>query len=396
MLKIHDNLNPAECHDFRLSKIDYSSSWDFILTSSSQPNFFLTFTIPYSDSTFHDGYSTSIYLVKNKFFAQKDVVEVRINENPSDNGRIGYIVQLNSLFDTTILTLNKHLFSFVYYALGNIFFNSDFKQTKAPSFLKSVFTITDFFDDDILLLIICDQVVSKIPNFKLENYFPALYKRGFYLHNDNWATQFLNSSTKVSDNFADIYSNKNKFNYYSLKLEKVSTALYNEDYIDILFKKQLLIKNDPETRFLLLYQIIELLISQILTLELNKKVCSNPTPLQSFELKNSIDEITKELHRISLLLNPPYTKINPLIVEDLKSEIYSLLQILNFPSYQAPYDTNKVNFAGIFYDYRNKLLHTHRSFKSPGLNEPDILIRMSSINSLVELLTIDILTSYAP
>lgn len=394
MLKIYDNLNTEIEYDFRLSNIKFDNQWIFSLNSVDQPHFNLEFKVPYTQNSFHDGYSTSVFLLKNKYFAQKDVIEVRVNESIGDNGRIGYILQLNSIFDPKVLNINKHLFSFIYYSLGNIFYNLDFKQTRKPTFAKTIFDISDFFDDDILLLIICDQVVAKIPNFKIFDYLPALYKRGFYIHDLNKNSQFYNESLKVKDNYDELENSKNRYNYYSLKLEKISSDLTNDDYILALFQTQLLRKADAETRFLILYQIVEILISKILTFELNKKVCNAVVPILSIDLKNLLAELSKESKRIALLMSTQYTTLSADISNALKSEIYSILNDIDIPEYSLPYDPGKTVFHDLFYDYRNKLLHSHRSFKSLLLNEVKINDQMRSINSLTELVVIDILTTF--
>lgn len=393
MIKIYDNYNSNVSFDFRLKRVEQQNEWVYILNSKDIQNFELKFTLPHKISSFHDGYSTSVFLLKNKFFAQKDVIEIRVNELAINNGRIGYIVQLNSIFDEKIISVNKHLFSFFYYALGNIFYNLDFKQTKKPDFSKTVFDITDFFDDDILVLITCDQDTNQITDFKIDSYLPSLYQYGFYIFNEPLTSSFYNTSLEVSSNYTNLSNNKNRDGYFSLRLNKVAPVIANEDYLYGMFNKQLLKKNDQETRFLILYQVIEILISKILTAELTKKICGTTTPLEAFKLKEAIEEEVKEGTRISHLFNT-YTTTSNGLKEDLKREIYNLLQYLLFPDFQYPFDPSTTSFHKVFYVYRNKLVHNHRYFKNNLLDESNINLRMETINSLVELLVIDVVNSF--
>lgn len=393
VLRIHDNYDPNTFFEFRLSNVEFQNAWIYTLNSENMQHFELKFILPQKFDSFHDGYSTSVYLIKNKFFAQKDVVEIRVNELSANNGRIGYIVQLNSIFDEKIISVNKHLFSFLYYAIGNIFYNLDFKQTKNPSFSKTTFEITDFFDEDVLIFITCDQDTNQISNFKIDSYLPSLYQHGFYIINELIPTTYYNTSSRVRDNYSHVLNNQNKAGYNSLKLEKVSDKIANEDYLYGIFNKQLLKKSDQETRFLILYQIVEILISKILTNELTKKVCGLTIPLEAFKLKSAIEEEVRESARISHLFNS-YTNSDNGLKNELNQEIYRLLQYLQFPDYLASFNPLENIFHSTFYDYRNKLLHSHRSFRNNTLDEENIYAKMENINSLVELLIIEVVNSF--
>jgi hypothetical protein len=393
VLKIYDNYDPSISFDFRLSKVEYQGEWVFVLNSLSIPTYEMKFRLPHEIDSFHDGYSTSVYLIKNKYFAQKDVIEIRVDEISENKGRIGYIVQLNSIFDEKLISVNKHLFSFYYYALGNIFYNLDFKQNKKPDFSKTLFDISDFFDDDILLLITCDQDTNKIPDFKIESYLPSLYKYGFYMANESSIYSFHNTSSEIQGNYLSLSYNISRVGYFSLKIDKVADVIANEDYLYGLFNKQLLKKSDQETRFLILYQVIEILISKILTIELTKKICGAIVPIEAFKLKSAIEEEVRENTRISYLFNR-YTILSHTIKEDLKREIYLLLQYLQFDDFKTAYISSLINFNDVFYIYRNKLVHNHRSFKNSTLNEHDIQLRMEKINSLAELIVIEIVNTF--
>ncbi len=366
----------------------------FLKRVRTQPLYDLIFKMPHLIDSFHDGFSVSVYLLKNSFFAQRDVIEVRIPEVTKDQGRIGYITQLSSIFDPTVLTVNKHLHSYFYYTLGNIFFNDDFKQTKNPDFSKTTFDIGDFFDDDTLVLMLCDQITATVPNFKIESYAAALYEKGFYFVEQNFDSHFQNTSNFVATNYTDLYANRNRMGYSSMRLTAPVADLLTDDFVPRLFKKHLLKKIDHGTRFLMLYQVVELLITKILTIELHKTI-NTPTPLEGFKLKEQINDLAKESTRINTLFNN-YSQINAAIGQALHQEIYTLLKYVDFQDYSDPYPPASVSVPGIFYDFRNKLLHNHRSFKAPAILEGQVQNSLISINSLVELLIINITNSYQP
>lgn len=390
MLRILDNYNPAVSYEFRMRTVQYENGWKYTLNNATLQLYDLEFKMPHLIDSFHNGFSVSVYLLKNRNFAQRDVIEVRIPEVTQNNGRIGYITQLSAIFDPGILTVHKHLHSYFYYALGNIFYNDDFKQTKTPNFSKTTFDISDFFDDDVLLLMTCDQITAGVPNFKIENYTAALYEKGFYFIEPTEESFFQNTSSYVNTNYTDLYATRNRFGYLSVRLEATVSDLLTDDFAPRLFKKHLLKKVDPETRFLMLYQVIELLIPKILTIELRKTITA-PNQLESFKLKDKINELAKEGTRISHLFTT-YSHIVPGIGNNLHQEIYNLLQHIGFTDYADPYTPGSV--ADIFYDFRNKLLHSHRTFKAPALSESFIQNSLININSLIELLIINITNSY--
>lgn len=392
MLKIQDNYNLADFFDFKLIHVEKNRQWSYVLNSATQPGFNLQFDLPYSFD-FQSGYSVSPYFFKNRHFAQKDVIEVRVDGYLRDNGRIGYLVQLNSIFDPKILSINKYLFSYFYYTLGNIFFNDDYKQLKIPDFSKTTFEITDFFDEDVLVLMVCDQLSAEIAGFKIENYIADMYRHGFYLVSSSRKNLYTNSSHFVKDNFDSIRSNANKLGHYSLKLRSLSNEIVGEDFFSETFKKLLLKDVDPETRFLTLYQTVEILITKILTNELLRNVCSATIRLEGFALKRLLDEEVKEMTRITHLFNS-YSYSDQGLKNELTQEIYALLQYCGFPDYTTSFDPNKTTMHDLFYDYRNKLLHSHRHFKLSGLNEQLVLKRMKDINDLTELLIIDVILTF--
>lgn len=392
MLQIKDDYNNGDLFDFRLNKVEYNQGWVYTLTSE-KISYPLIFKLPYLYDSVHPGNSVSVYLLKNNFFAQSHVIEIKVDECTRDNGRIGYITQLNSIFDSSILSVNKHLISYFYYAIGNIFFNDDFKQTKIPDISKGTFDISDFFDDDVLLLMVYDQAVNEIPNFNIQTYIPSLYKYGFYFITKNRRCVFENNTNIINSNYQYVTTTPNKAGYFSLRLLNIKPEIITETFLYEIFQNQLLKKNDQETRFLILFQVIEVLIAKILTVELKQKICTPNIPLEAVDLRKAISDELSTTGRINkLFIN--YTNIDHSLKEIIKQEIYEFLSILGFSLYTTQFDSLSVTLPTIFYDYRNKLVHNHRAFMSNILSDIFIEGKMNNINSLAELIIIDIITTY--
>lgn len=393
MLLIKDTLPSTDTHQFKLSSVLIEDCISFSLTSETYVGVDINFTLEYPKTKIPTGYSVTVHLFKNKHFSQKDIIDLRVNELLGNSGKMGYFFRLDALFEKDVLQLNPHIYPYAYFAMEHLFSSETSLQTKTYELNSNPPLITDFFDEDTIILVICNEYANVINNFTISNYLAPLFLNGFVKFENTKGIDVFNENDLIKINFEGIKNIARPDGAYVLRLTSPIEMLTKETFIPYLYQYLLQYKSDSITRFITLYQIIEISISKIFHLKVESKVCANLNSLTSFQLKKFLGDIQKEKTRIDALFNE-YARPSAPLENQLKDSIKDFFIHVIDLDYTDPLKNEKYTLADIFYDYRNKLVHNYRLIHTPGIDNQLTQNKMEFINDLTEIFISQIISNF--
>lgn len=393
MLIINDSLPSTDIHEFKLSSVSIDDSISFELTSETYAEVKIDFTLEYPKEKIPPGYSVSVHLFKNKHFSQKDIIDFRVKEIEKNGGKIGYFFRLDALFEKDILQLNPHIYPFAYYAIEYLFSSKISLQNKTFEFNSNTPTINDFFDEDIIILVTCNENTNVINNFSISNYLAPLFLYGFIKFDNTISSDSFNENDLIKKRFEEIKNITRNDGVLTLKLRSPIELLTKETFIPHLYENLIQYKNESITKFITLYQIVEISISKIFHLKVQSKVCNNLNNLTSFKLREFLGDIQKEKTRIVALFNEFARPTNDLETQ-LRDAIKDFFVHVNDTDYVYPPNNIDFTLADVFYDYRNKLVHNYRLIHKPGIDNQLTQQKMELINDLTEIFISQIISNF--
>jgi hypothetical protein len=243
--------------------------------------------------------------------------------------------------------------------------------------IRNNYELTDFYGEDIIILVLCNSSLQKIDNFQIDNYITSLYSYGYYFCEPT-------ENLKEIDTISDSENPSGK----KLIIQKNSPCLQKEDYLYRLFKD--LLKNEEHhlVRFYLLYQVIELMIQIVferrIVEEISKFNISEDKDVR--KLKNKIEDISKEDRRVSILINNDVKINNP----NLLISCNELIKLFNDDDSNEKDDiSKKQDLGGVLYDVRCLIVHQFRKLPEKTLEE-----KLREINKEFENIVIKIILDY--
>ena len=393
MLILKEDIPSVETHNFKLSSVGIDNKITFELTSETYEGVDIKFTLESQIHKVFSAYSVSVHLFKNSHFSQKDIIDLRVDGFIQRKGQVGYLFRLDALFEPDALQLNEHTFSYAYYALEKIFSEEISFQTKTIELKTNEFRIADFFDEDTIILVLCNEYISRINNFSIDNYLASLYLNGFINFNKNIEIEHFNNASIIESNYANVKKVFRNDGVFVLRVPQANTVLAGENFVYHLFLNLIQKKTDPITRFIMLYQIVEIFISKIFHLKVQSKICNDLSNLTNIQLRDFLSDIQKEKTRIKALLNEYARPTSPLETE-LRQTIIDFFVHVNDPDYKDASKYDELSLTDVFYEYRNKLVHNYRQVHAPGIDNVLTIEKMSSVNSLTEVLMAQVISNF--
>jgi hypothetical protein len=393
MLILKEEVPSTETHIFKLSNVNSNGKINFELTSETYEGVKIDFTLESKIYTLFTGYSVSVYLFKNPHFSQKDIIDLRVDGFNHRRGQIGYMFRLDALFESDALLLNEHTFSYAYYALEKIFSDDINLQTREIELTSKEYTITDFFDPDTIILVLCNEYIADITDFSVNNYLASLYLNGFINFNKSIEIEQFNNSSIIETNYNNVKSILNTNGAFVLRVPSANSILLGENFVSHLFQNLIQKKTDSITRFIMLYQIIEIFISKIFHFKVQSKICNNLSTLTSFQLKEFLSDIQKEKTRITALFSD-YAIPTSTLEAELKQTIIDFFEHVNDSDYNDVAEHPNLTLTDVFYDYRNKLVHNYRQIHAPGIDNDLTIKKMEKVNSLTEVLVAQVISLF--
>lgn len=393
MLILKEEVPSIETHIFKLSNVATNDKINFELTSETYEGVKIDFTLESKIYTLFTGYSVSVHLFKNSHFSQKDIIDLRVDGFNQRRGQIGYMFRLDALFEADALLLNEHTFSYAYYALVKLFSEDINLQTKEIELTSKEYTITDFFDPDTIILVLCNEYIANINDFSVNNYLASLYLNGFINFNKSIEIEQFNNAAIIETNYNNLKNILSTDGAFVLRVPSANSILVGENFVSHLFQNLIQKKADSITRFIMLYQIIEIFISKIFHLKVQSKICNNLSTLTSVQLKEFLSDIQKEKTRINALFND-YAKPTSALEAELKQTIIDFFEHVNDSDYNDVAEHSNLTLTDVFYDYRNKLVHNYRQVHAPGIDNNLTIKKMEKVNSLTEVLVAQVISLF--
>lgn len=294
--------------------------------------------------------------------------------------RLGWIFPIQALLSNEHQYAdNKHFLKYAYVAFLKLLKNQEEYTTFNPLFSKITnnYKLTDFYGEDIIILVLCNSPLQKIDNFQVDNYITSLYSYGYYF------CQPIENLKEI-----DTRSDSENPTGKNLILQKNSSCLQKEDYVYRLFKD--LLKNEEHhlVRFYLLYQVIELIIQIVFERKILEEIKNfNNNPDKNIrKLKEKIDNISTEKKRVSILINDDVKINNP----NLLISCNELIKLFNDDDSNEKDDiSKKQDLGGALYDVRCLIFHQFRKLPDKILEE-----KLREINKEFENIVIKIILDY--
>jgi hypothetical protein len=294
--------------------------------------------------------------------------------------RLGWIFPIQALLSNEHQYAdNKHFLKYAYVAFLKLLKNQEEYTTFNPLFSKITnnYKLTDFYGEDIIILVLCNSPLQKIDNFQVDNYITSLYSYGYYF------CQPIENLKEI-----DTRSDSENPTGKNLILQKNSSCLQKEDYVYRLFKD--LLKNEEHhlVRFYLLYQVIELIIQIVFERKILEEIKNfNNNPDKNIrKLKEKIDNISTEKKRVSILINDDVKINNP----NLLISCNELIKLFNDDDSNEKDDiSKKEDLGGALYDVRCLIVHQFRKLPDKILEE-----KLREINKEFENIVIKIILDY--
>jgi hypothetical protein len=327
----------------------------------------------------------SLFIFKSfKLNKENNIFEVHTKEEKS---RIGWIFPIQSLLSKAHdYADSEHFLKYAYVAFLKLLKNEEKYTIFNPEFTPTTnnYELTDFYGEDIIILILCNSLLQKIDNFQIDNYITSLYSYGYYF-------------CQPTENLKEIDTRYDSENPTGKKLiiQKNSPCLQKEDHVYVyrLFKD--LLKNEEHhlVRFYLLYQVMELMIQIVLERKIldeinnfkNNEDKNNNVYKNVFKLRKKIEDIFKETKRVSILMND--VKINN---PTLLSYCNELIKLFNDDDSNEKDDIiEEKDLGGALYDVRCLIVHQFRKLPDKTLEE-----KLREINKEFENIVIKIILDY--
>ncbi len=307
-----------------------------------------------------------IYLLENPYLnAENDVFQVY--EDTILSERLGWI------FPITILESNendyvdfKNLNDYKYIAYQKLFELE--KEYVLKTNWNEFISLGEIFGN-IIICILCKDTITKIPDFKFENYILSLYKDEYLLlHDTPKAKAIYDKSAFISE----MRSRKR------INLSKSKFDIMSNDFTKSLFKEHLLQSDSFIIRFIFLYQIIE----HFIQLEFEKQFQTHLDDFQGGRIsKNDLRENLNNSSKERVLISNIISRIN--ISHTLKNEFITECDFLFYDIGQI----SKETLHDKIYDIRNLLTHRLREVTSK-------LEALEKIVELFERIIVDLLSKY--
>lgn len=328
-----------------------------------------------------------IIILRNNYFAERNVVKIKFGIN-GVNKDVGFVFSLSTLLDQEgVASENNVIASYGMRALVSLLFNATSltgEEIVVDSRLD--FSLLDYYPEDI---IICAISKSQLPSFDLVFETSLLFHLniyGFYYISDQ-NRSFIPKNNMLQQ--AALESLLNESGEGMLLIKKLSSEICTEPYLDNYIRYINSQEADDLSRFLLSYQIFELLIDVVSKFEIRNKICSKEFGDKSgYDLKNILLELSKESYRIGKLFKHYSSYL-------FDSNFHACERIEDFITKYFSENLAAKDYGGYFYSFRNQIVHNLRAIytNDAGLQETR-KAELREIVAHVEFLTVETVISF--
>lgn len=251
------------------------------------------------------------YLFQHLEFNQSRIVEFRTKEIEGA-GRLGYYFNLNAIIDedTDIFCDNCYTTTAAFRAIVSLLRGNTASIPKVPNVgIKSQLSLSDFYQEDIIILTLANEDIKKVPNFDfIGQYLFPVNRDGFTFIHDNNTPVKQNNCHLILENFKLLNESPTP-NLFSQKVSPIDLLIQDNSYLQELIS--VLIPSNNSHLFMdfhLLYQAIEIFIDFVLKEEI-KLLLHQINEYESYTLKEKVLELNTAKKRTNLLINK-YSKVD--------------------------------------------------------------------------------------
>jgi|GEM_PF-6805292 len=316
-----------------------------------------------------------IFLLKNKFGTKDDHYFI-LN---IDGKRKGIFFPIKIFSDPSNLPLpadDKFLYRFLHIAFYHLLSGTvasnviDYTLLTEDPELK----IEYFYDEETVVLLYFDEL-NPLEKFDIKKFYPSLLKFGY--------VPILSTSDFAEIEMLNVISSKSPLYSYTplsnINLIAVRSNIIDEQYISQVFETLTKYKLTPLLRFIILYQVIELLINKIAVEYYNKNnpfsaqlsaMMINTQSAPTFrDILEKITHIQSEIAK-SVNIRKEESRINILFGEKCKFDIGNYLE-LQAAAKMILGILDCKTLTDYIYQLRNRITHNYHnlSITYPNLNE---------------------------
>jgi hypothetical protein len=299
---------------------------------------------------------------------KRDISENDIYQIYDRHDRIGWLFPINALESREHqFAENEHFLNYAYNAYKLLLEDADSRSTavRCPN-EEGEYFISEFYGEDAVILLLHKSRISKEIVYRHHIYLPSLLDYGF--------------SYEKSDDSEDSSPNRLP-DGVKITLNHLSINLFDEQYIELLYTKYLHHNRDNLLyRFIILYQVIELLMSRVADVKIGEIKSYILGGNSDFNIiKQKINDASNELKRINIIFSDQ-CQIESSQYNDLINTLNVLLAQLG--------DSEQRILSDAIYKLRNVLIHNYRM-----INDTHYELFLSIVNHF-ECLINDIVTKY--
>ncbi|TAK58382.1 MAG: hypothetical protein EPO24_08475 [Bacteroidetes bacterium] len=278
--------------------------------------------------------------------AQDDLFKINYNDK-----NIGYIIPFTALEDNDNNfdeDFDEYKQAYKYYCVKSFLECYDF-----PNHLQtSEMQLNDIVETNSIYVILYKPLIDE-EDFKIDNCLPSFALNGYYLFPENTKPSVLSlvHDRPTDSEFNALINTRYRTNRSgtSIRIKTYKNILQLNPLIELFYKKLLIESNEPLHRFIVLYQIIELLIDKRFRKEI-EDIFREKDTLSNHKLAKKINKITNNKNIIN--------KIFENVVFPEKEEITNVMRdfIVEFDS-----EFNSQSPGECLYELRNLIFHDYKS-----------------------------------
>jgi hypothetical protein len=362
-----------ENRQFILEKLDNGES-----TNKDDENKFISVESPLElDNVFEkEGKEFDVYFLAKKDLKENNIFTIHSKQANNESKRIGWLISINSLDSTEHdFSENPHYLKYAYIGARDALKTADYEQIylkNIDSNSSIVLKFSDIFHESTALLIINKQTLKDNMSFDLDRVMPSLIKYGY-----TKLTTVSPNEIQFCGDLEDALTNK------KIQLDLISEYIKDYCLVSQLLSDTFVYEKKAVFRFFWLYQIFELLISDINEKELDffveriQKLKGQQLEIDKL-LRNPKEKFGSEEKRFNLLISK---------YSNSKSKLNDLKVVCNNLLLELGKDSEN-DFEAYFYPIRNFIFHQYRNFPD---NANELLNEV--VNETINVLP-DILSKY--
>lgn len=348
----------AQGLEYELSQVNRAGVNYELSTEDGNHSIDVQFPLDIIEDSIPNENTSKVYVLKNYFYNINDVLEFRIERElalnhsgrPSENGLIGIIFSLKALLDEDN---NNDIFSrdnasnfseiYAFTAFDIVLSNSE-KISLPPKTMGADASFADLYDEDVLFLVVNERLLENSEAFNIADYLCNLYQYGFYIANQhNLQINYNDVKLEETDEYRLIEHNYQRLDRRVINAKSSKTKnITPNSYFHTLIYKHILENNDTLTRFIILYQVVELLKDEVLKLE-TQKLLGNIDNLTGHSLRAKTNELS-DAKLITKLFSSDYSETNSDVKKMLNKKIKTLFNDNDEAIVEAQIDGLKNNF----------------------------------------------------